>query len=74
MNNIAVELRALRVAHRLTLAEVAEQTGISVSFLSDVERGRTDPSLETLRKLAASYGMELRVDFVWKSADGDEVY
>jgi XRE family transcriptional regulator, regulator of sulfur utilization len=71
MKHIPVELRALRTAHRKTLAQLAEQTGLSLSFLSDVERGRTDPSLETLRKIAAAYGMELRVEFVW-TAENDE--
>lgn len=75
MKDIPVELRALRVAHRKTLATLAEASGLSVSFLSDVERGRTDPSLETLRKIAAAYGMELRVAFVWTADDeSEEVY
>lgn len=49
------ELRRLRKSRRLTLAKVAEVTELSVSFLSDVERGRTKPSLDTLEKLAACY-------------------
>jgi DNA-binding XRE family transcriptional regulator len=41
----------------MTLQQVAEATGLSVSFLSDLERGRTDPSLSTLKRLAACYGV-----------------
>lgn len=74
MKNIPVELRALRTAHRKTLQNLADTTGLSVSFLSDIERGRTDPSLESLRKIAAAYDMELRVEFVWTSDDGEEAY
>ncbi len=49
------ELRRLRKSRRLTLAEVSEAIKLSVSFLSDVERGRTKPSLDTLEKLATYY-------------------
>ena len=42
-----------------TLQKVFEETGISVSFLSDMERGKTKPSLETLQKLANFYQVNL---------------
>jgi transcriptional regulator with XRE-family HTH domain len=41
----------------LTLKEVHERTGLSVSFLSEVERGKTNPSVETLKKLANCYNV-----------------
>lgn len=53
------ELRLLRRKLRLTLVKVSDKTGLSVSFLSDLERGRTRPSLETLEKLAACYEVSL---------------
>jgi transcriptional regulator with XRE-family HTH domain len=43
----------------LTLARVAEDTGLAVSFLSDIERGNTRPSLNTLQKLATYYQVNL---------------
>lgn len=43
-------LRQLR--RPLTLKDVAALTGLSVSYLSDIERGRTEPTLRTLVKLA----------------------
>lgn len=57
------ELRHLRKLRRLTLLEVSEQTGLSVSFLSDIERGRTNPSLESLEKLAGCYGVSFNEIF-----------
>lgn len=53
------ELRRLRKHRRLTLAEVGKATRLSVSFLSDMERGRTKPSLDTLEKLATYYQMSV---------------
>ena len=40
----------------LTLATVSERAGISVSMLSQVERGLLDPSLDTLRNIADALG------------------
>lgn len=52
-------LREIRQGLALTLLQVSQATTLSVSYLSDVERGRTTPSLETLEKLAACYQMPL---------------
>ena len=52
---LGLKLRALRKEKRMTLAQVSGETGFSVSFLSDIERGRTNPSLDSLDKLAAFY-------------------
>lgn len=49
------QIRELRKGQGMRLAQVAEKTGLSVSYLSDLERGRTDPSLKTLRLLAACF-------------------
>ena len=56
---IGLELRAIRKSQRHTLSKVSEETGLSVSFLSDLERGRTRPSLDTLEKLAVFYQVPL---------------
>lgn len=61
------ELRRLRKNSRLTLVEIGEKTGLSVSFLSDIERGRTKPSLDTLEKLAAVY--QVNVNDILKGAE-----
>ena len=66
-------LRSLRKGtHGQTLVQVSETTGLSVSFLSDVERGRTNPSLETLEKLARYYGTS--VEYLLKETANSENY
>ncbi len=52
---IALKLRQLRREHGLTLAAVARQTGVSVSFLSSLEHGYANASIATLQKLARLY-------------------
>lgn len=53
--SISRQLRGLRLQHRMTLTEAADQAGISVSFLSCVERGQANASVATLQKLASVY-------------------
>lgn len=50
-------LKALRTAHGYRLTDVATKSGLSVPFLSDLEHGRSDPSLKSLIALAAVYEM-----------------
>ena len=48
-------LRFLRKKRKKTLVEVSVKTKISVSFLSEIERGIANPSAETLQRLADYY-------------------
>lgn len=48
---IGAKLRSTRIAQGLTLAQVAESTGLSKGFLSRVERDETSPSVATLVQL-----------------------
>lgn len=56
---ISERLKVLRKRHGLKLREISELTGLSVSYISDIERGRTMPSVETCGKLAEVYGVSL---------------
>ena len=40
-----------------TLEKLGALTGLSVSYLSDIERGKADPSLESLAKLGNAFNM-----------------
>jgi XRE family transcriptional regulator, regulator of sulfur utilization len=52
-------LREIRQKHGATLLKVAEAVKLSVSYLSDLERGRAKPSLDTLERLSAYYEMSV---------------
>lgn len=56
---VGARLRTLRGAQGATLAEVAAETGISVSTLSRLEAGRRKPTLELLLPLARAYQVPL---------------
>ena len=50
-------LRALREQRALTIASLARQVGISAAAISQIESGTVQPSVTTLRKLAAALGV-----------------
>jgi DNA-binding transcriptional MerR regulator/mannose-6-phosphate isomerase-like protein (cupin superfamily) len=53
-------LRHLRVKARMILREVSEATGLSISFISSLERGNSGASVVSLRLLAEAYGVTMR--------------
>jgi len=53
---LGAAIRRRRHALDLTLAQLSATAGISVSMLSQVERGLLDPSLESLRNVAEALG------------------
>ncbi|MYW62938.1 cupin domain-containing protein [Streptomyces sp. SID8379] len=56
---IGNRIRELRQARKMTVRDLAAHAGVSTGRVSQVERGLTDPSLETLRKLSAALGLPL---------------
>ena len=49
------QFRRLRLRRKLSLAQVARATGVSVGFLSSLERGQMRSSIGTLRRIARFY-------------------
>jgi DNA-binding XRE family transcriptional regulator len=52
-------LRVLRQEQQETLSETAARAGISPQYLSEVERGRKEPSSEMIAALAGALGTTL---------------
>src|SRR5438874_13076618 len=52
-------LRAIRQLRRKTLKEVASAARISESFLSQLERGRTNATIATLQRLSTALGIDV---------------
>ncbi len=50
--HVGEKLRQIRERRGLTLKTVAEQAGVSESFISQIERNRVSPSLDTLMSIA----------------------
>lgn len=45
-------IRRIRKSQNMILADLAQKTGLSLSFLSQVERGIINPSINSLRRIA----------------------
>ena len=56
-------LRRLRIRAHKTLKEVSAATGLSISFISALERGGSGASVASLRLLAGAYGVNMREVF-----------
>ena len=59
LHGVGTRLRDLRSSNDVTLAVLAERTGISVSTLSRLESGQRRPTLELLLPLARAYRVTL---------------
>ena len=68
MVNVGERLRTIRHLRRRTLKDIAAGAGISESFLSQVERGRTSVSISSLQRIAASLGIEVSDVFTMDGA------
>ena len=56
-------IRALRRVRGLTQSRLAAAAGTSQPTVAAYEAGRKSPTLSTLRRLAESVGLEMRIDF-----------
>jgi transcriptional regulator with XRE-family HTH domain len=70
MVNLGARLRDVRLRSGLSLREVARQLGVSPSFVSQLENGKSQPSVATLYSLAQL--LEVSIDELF-SVDGPQV-
>lgn len=56
---IGARLRQLRRERRLPLEELAARTGLSIGFLSQIERGLSSPTLRVLAGVADALGLAI---------------
>lgn len=50
-------VKALRKQKKMTLKQVAEKTGFSISFISQLEHSKTSATLESLKKISEALGV-----------------
>ncbi len=70
--SLGAKIRENRKARGLTLTEMAEQCGISPSFLSQIERDKANPSVATLKTIARVFGVSLGTFFEEKDSGRDQ--
>lgn len=61
--NIGGKIRRLRLKRSMGLVELGQRTGLSASFLSQLETGRVAPTLRNLARIALTFGQDLNYFF-----------
>ena len=69
--NIGQTIQLARSKRKLSQAALAKRAGISVSYLSLLERGRRDPPLSTLQRIAAALVMPVEILFFLGAEEGE---
>lgn len=69
---LGADLRALRRARGLTLAQLAQALGRSVGWLSQVERDKSEPSIADLRQIASRFDVPVSILFRHAAAPANE--
>lgn len=69
--NLGHQLKAVRLARRMTLAEVAEAAGITKGFLSKIERDQATASVASLMRICES--LHISVGELFNASTGDVV-
>ena len=68
--HVGADIRALRKSRNMTLTDLCDALGRSVGWLSQIERGQTDPSIPDLKAIAALFAMP--VSFFFRNEDAPE--
>jgi len=56
---IGQRIRRERKKQQLTLQKLSNKSGLAISSLCDIEKGRFTPSLESLYKIAGALGVKI---------------
>jgi len=57
--NIAVRVKELRKKQGLSMRKLAERSGLGQTFISSIEAGQKQPTLDSLLKLSSGFGITL---------------
>lgn len=61
--SLGERLAELRKQHQYSIRALAARAGVSASLISDVERGKVEPSISTLKRVAGAMGTTLTYFF-----------
>lgn len=69
--DIATDIKKRRMRLGISQQDLAEFAGVGIATVKDIERGKGNPSLQTLQKLLEVLGLEmtLQVRNTWLTED-----
>jgi len=71
-SSVGTDIRALRKSRSITLVDFANSLERSVGFVSQIERGLSEPSIQDLRNIATMFDVPVSFFFGEHSGDPDE--
>ncbi|MFS0689257.1 cupin domain-containing protein [Sporosarcina sp. 179-K 8C2 HS] len=71
-NHLGVKIRKIRSERGMTLKTLADRTGFSISFLSQLERGKSSATLESLKKISLAFGVNPSYFFEEEETESDQ--
>ncbi|PKK39823.1 hypothetical protein ABB02_00877 [Clostridiaceae bacterium JG1575] len=57
--HVGKKLKELKRSRNKTLASISDETGLSISYVSDIMNERSRPSLEALQKLTKAFDVSI---------------
>jgi transcriptional regulator with XRE-family HTH domain len=71
--SVGARLRSLRRARRLTLREIAHRASLSESFVSQLERGQSGATIQSLQRISAALGVDVSDLFAADESSGPRI-
>lgn len=62
-DQVGAALKECRARQRLTQEQLAERSGLSYKFIGEIERGRGNPTIATVARLADALGINIATLF-----------
>ncbi len=73
-NYIGQTVRRLRLDHEFTLQALADESGVSKSYLGDIEKGRKNPTTDVLEAIAQALDVPPRRLLYHAALDQDDPF
>jgi transcriptional regulator with XRE-family HTH domain len=71
---IGLTIRRLRLERDFTLQALADESGVSKSYLGDIEKGRKNPTTDVIEAVAAALGVPARRLLYHAALDEDDPF
>ena len=62
-SEIIEQLKSIRAMEKITQKDLAEKCGLTQANISNIEKGISTPTIDSLRKIADALGKRLRIEF-----------
>jgi DNA-binding XRE family transcriptional regulator len=62
-SEISTQISSIRSSAKMTQKELAKECGLTQANISNIEKGISKPTIDSLKKIADAFGKRLRIEF-----------